>query len=187
MAEKVSMSLTPQSALPFGHEAYSQLKTSILRTQNYAGDALASTISLDAAVELPVPFRMNILGNDGEYVSDYDWVTHFTNIQDIDDPNKSSVVSDLISNIAKYRPSALVTSNASYNNSDFTLERIEVDVTDTADESAIDWSSASTVYRRNETLADTGTATRFFSEDDLSSSNNQLYACLLYTSPSPRD
>jgi hypothetical protein len=176
MAEKVSMSLTPQSALPFGHEAYSQLNTSILRTANYAGSTLPATTSLATAAELPVPFRMNILGNDKLASSDYYWGTQFTKIQDISFPNKSSVVSQVIENIAKYKPSALVTSSAAYNNSDFTLERIEVDVTDIAAETAIDWDSVSTMYRRNAILADTGSVTRFFSETDLSAADNQLYA-----------
>ena len=191
MAEKVSMSLTPQSALPFGHEAYSQLKAGLLTTINYAGSSLP--ISLAAAVELPVPFRMNILGNDGEAVSDHDWGTQFTKIQDIDDPNKSSVVSPLIENIAKYMPSALITSSATYNKSDFTLERIEVNAYETALESdgvttiisgdinSIDWSSTQVGYRRDAALiggeiTDGSSITRFFSEDDLSSAQNQLYA-----------
>ena len=72
MAEKVSMSLSPRDALPFGHEAYSQLKTALVRDTNYAGSTLDTATSLQAAAELPVPFRMNILGNDGEAVPDHD-------------------------------------------------------------------------------------------------------------------
>jgi hypothetical protein len=187
MAEKVSMSLTPQDALPFGHEAYSQLKTGILRDSDYAENPL-SDMSLATAVELPVPFRMNILGNDGEAVSDHDWGTQFTKVQDIDDPNKSSVISPIIENMAKYRPAALLTSSATYNNSDFTLERIEVNAYEvdsgtgliTGDVQAIDWSSAQVGYRRDGVLGGGDDAggdpiTRFFSVDDLSNTN-QLYA-----------
>ena len=177
MAEKVSMSLTPQDALPFGHKAYSQLTTDILSESNYAGSTLDAAVSLTNAAELPVPFRMNILGNDDLASSDFDWGTQFTKIQDISSPNKSMVISDIIKNIAKYRPEALLTSSATYNNSDFTLERIEVDVTDTTDESAINWDSTSTVYRRNATRADSGTVTRFFSVDDLTTdTTTQNYA-----------